>query len=198
MDSEHLRIAIADDDSRERVAIKTMLERLGHRVVGQAGNGEQLIDTVATQKPDLVVTDLHMPVMDGLQAADAIAHRHPTPVVLMSASHEPQDVAQALQRNHVLGYLVKPFASGMLDGVIRLACGLFRRFRGLEGKLSALQQVLEDRKTIEKAKGVLMKGSGIDEPEAHRRLQKMASATNQKLVDLARAIVEQATKTSKG
>jgi two-component system, response regulator PdtaR len=188
--SPHLRVALADDDAKDRIAVKNMLESLGHDVVAEACNGEQLIETVAKNKPDLIVTDLHMPGLDGLEAADVIAEREPTPVVVISASHAPQNVEQALRRKNVLGYLVKPFASGMLDGAIRQAYGLFRRFRGLEDKLSSLQQTLEDRKTIEKAKGVLMKYFGVDEPEAHRRLQKMASSKNHKLIDLARSILK--------
>ena len=185
----HLRVALADNDAKERVAVRNMLQSLGHHVVAEASNGAQLVETVAETKPDLVVTDMQMPFLNGLQAADAIAEREPTPVVVISASHAPNNVAQALQRSNVLGYLVKPIASGMLDGAIRLAYGLFGRFRGLELKLSSLQQTLEDRKTIEKAKGVLMKYFAIDEPEAHRRLQKMASAKNHKLIDLAKTIL---------
>jgi two-component system, response regulator PdtaR len=188
--SPHLRVALADDDAKDRIAVKSMLESLGHDVVAEACNGEQLIETVAKNRPDLIVTDLHMPGLDGLEAADVISEREPTPVVVISASHAPQNVEQALKRQNVLGYLVKPFASGMLDGAIRLAYGLFRRFRSLEDKLSSLQQTLEDRKTIEKAKGILMKYFGIDEPEAHRRLQKMASSKNHKLIDMARSILK--------
>jgi two-component system, response regulator PdtaR len=189
MDTSHLRVAVADDNSQDRLKVKEMLEMLGHDVVADVNNGKQLVETVAATNPDLVVTDLLMPVMDGLEAAEAIANKQPTPVVVMSGLHAPENIEKALRRSNVLGYLVKPFAASMLDSVIRLAQGLFRRFRGLEAKLSTLQQMLDDRKTIEKAKGILMRYLGIEEAEAHRRLQKMASSKNQKLIDMANAIV---------
>ena len=197
MNDQTLRVAVADDDATERTAVIEMLEDLGHEVVAQASTAEQLVKKVAEQKPDVVVADLQMTGQNGIQAADEIANKESTPIVMMTSSHAPDQVQKALQPANVVGYLAKPFGSATLDGVLRFALGLFRRLRGLEARLGADQRSQAERQVIDRAKELLMKRMNLGEAEAHRRLQKMASGTNKRLIDLARAVVEAADKGQK-
>lgn len=190
MDAENLRVTVADDNSAERLEIREMLKELGHDVIAEARNAQQLAQEVARQKPDLVVADMEMPGVDNFTSAPQLTHQEPTPVVLTTREHSPQKVHQGLARKNVLGYLVKPFAAAALDGAIRFAVGLFQRVFGLEQRLAVLQRSKEDRLIVENAKSILMKRLGISEAEAHRRLQKMASAANRKLVDLCRSLLD--------
>jgi response regulator NasT len=191
MDDKHFRIALADDDPIDRRRVKRMLETLGHDVVAEAADGGELVEQVARTHPDLVLTDLNMPVVDGLQAADSIGATFATPVVVMSRSHTAATSRRLLAHTSVFGYLVKPFAAGMLDGILRFSIGLLRRFSTLQDQVNTLQRTLEDRKLVERAKGVLMKSLNLREPEAHRKLQKLASSRNLKLPELAESILNQ-------
>jgi len=109
----------------------------------------------------------------------------------MSGSHSPATSQRVLAHASVLGYLVKPFAAGMLDGILRFIIGLLGRFSALQWQVNSLQKTLEDRKLVERAKGVLMKSLNLREPEAHRKLQKLASSRNLKLPELAESILNQ-------
>jgi len=185
---ETLRIAIADDEGRMRDYLWTSLERLGHQVIGAAKTGAELIELCRTQHPDLLITDIKMPDMDGIDAAREVCRNEQVPVILISAFHEPEYIDKATQ-NHVLAYLIKPIKDTDLEPAIAVAIQRFREFQALRKEAQDSKQALEDRKTIERAKGILMKRTGLDEPEAFRRLQKMASSKSQKLVELARMII---------
>jgi len=161
---------------------------LGHQVVATATNGQELIEQCEATHPDLVIADIRMPIMDGLEAADRIRQAEPVPVVLVSAHSEPELIDRALQ-NHVLSYLIKPIKADQLKTAIALAMGRFREFKTLRREASDLRQALQDRKVIERAKGVLMKEADLDEAEAFRRLQQLASSKNQKMLQIAEAIL---------
>jgi response regulator NasT len=186
--SQSLRIVVADDETDMRDYFKKILPRLGHAVVGTAGNGRELVEQCRTLEPDLVITDIKMPEMDGIDAATAIYQQRPLPVILVSAYHDPELIARA-ESDHVMGYLVKPIKQFDLEPVIALAMRRFEQFQALRQEAADLRQALEDRKIIERAKGVLMSKAGLDEPSAFRRLQKLASDKNLKLVEIARMIV---------
>ncbi len=183
-----LTVVIADDEPRMRDYLWQCLERLGHQVVGAARTGTELIDLCRRQRPELVVTDIKMPDMDGIDAAAELCRDEPIPIILVSAFHDPQYIERAT-RNHVLAYLVKPIKDTDLQPAIAVAMQRFREFDMLRLEAADLKQALEDRKVIERAKGILMKRTGLDEPDAFRRLQKLASSKSQKLVEIARSIV---------
>jgi response regulator NasT len=126
--------------------------------------------------------------MDGIDAAARIYQERPVPVILVSAYHDQELIARA-EADHILGYLVKPIKQTDLAPVIALAMRRFEQFETLQREAANLRQALEDRKVIERAKGILMKRGPMDEPEAFRRLQKMASERSSKLVEIARMIV---------
>jgi response regulator NasT len=186
--TQPLRIVVADDEPDMRDYFRKMLPRLGHTVVAVAEDGQELVALCRCHRPDLVVTDIKMPNMDGIDAATAIYRESPVPVILVSAFHDPELIARA-EADHILGYLVKPIKQTDLAPVIALAMRRFEQFEALRREAADLRQALEDRKVIERAKGILMKKAGLDEQSAFRRLQKLASDKNLKLVELSRMIV---------
>lgn len=186
--SAALRIVFADDEPDMRDYFRKLLPRLGHEVVGEAQTGQELVELCKQLRPDLVITDIKMPDMDGIDAAGQIYQDHPVPIILVSAYHDAELIARA-EADHVLGYLVKPIKQTDLAPVIALAMRRYQQFEELRREAADLRQALEDRKLIERAKGILMKRGPMDEPEAFRRLQKMASDRSTKLVDIARMIV---------
>jgi AmiR/NasT family two-component response regulator len=183
-----LRIAVADDEPRMLDYFQKILPRLGHQVVSVAKTGRELVDQCRALHPDLVITDINMPDMDGIDAADAIYRQDTIPVILVSAYHDPDLIARA-ESDHILAYLVKPIKQAHLEPAIAIAMRRFEQFQALRQEASDLRQALEDRKVIERAKGILMKKACLDEQDAFRRLQKLASDRNCKLVELARMIL---------
>jgi response regulator NasT len=183
-----LRIAVADDEPDMREYFCKILPRLGHRVVAVAADGHELLALCRAQQPDLVITDVKMPEMDGIDAATALYKERPLPVILVSAYHDPALVARA-EADHILAYLVKPIKQADLGPAIALAMRRFEQFEALRREAADLRQALEDRKVIERGKGILMKKAGLDEQDAFRRLQRLASDKNLKLVEVARALV---------
>jgi response regulator NasT len=186
--NKSLRIAVADDEPDMRDYFKKSLPRLGHQVVAVAENGQQLVELCKIHQPDLVITDIKMPEMDGIEAAIAIYRDRPVPVILITAYHDPEFIARA-EADHILGYLVKPVEHANLEPVIALAMRRFEQFEALRKEASDLRQALEDRKVIERAKGVIMKRGSLDEQEAFRRLQTLAREEGRKLIDVAQMIL---------
>jgi AmiR/NasT family two-component response regulator len=183
-----LRIAIADDEARMRDYLWSSLERLGHRVVAAAKTGQELVAECREKHPQLVITDIKMPDLDGIEAAAEICQDEPVPVILVSAFHDADYIARA-SRNHILAYLIKPIKDTDLEPAIAVAMERFREFETLKREARDSKQALEDRKMIERAKGILMQRSGLSEPDAFRRLQKLASSRSQKLVEIAKMII---------
>jgi response regulator NasT len=186
--NQSLRILVADDEPDMRDYFKKILPRLGHRVIAAAENGLQLVEECRKHKPDLVITDIKMPDMDGIDAAQQIYQHQPIPIILVSAYHDAELIYRA-EADHVLGYLVKPIKQGDLEPAIALATRRFEQFEMLRREAADLRQALEDRKIIERAKGILMKKTEMTEQAAFRRMQKLASEKNLKLIELARIIL---------
>jgi response regulator NasT len=186
--TQPLRIAVADDEPDMRDYFARILPRLGHQVVANAANGEELLAQARATRPDLVITDIKMPDLDGIEAAIRLYQERPVPVILVSAYNDPELIRRA-EADHIMGYLVKPIKQGDLGPGIALAMRRFEQFEQLRKEAADLRQALEDRKVIERAKGILMQRASLDEPAAFRRLQKNASERNLKLVEIARMIV---------
>lgn len=183
-----LRIAVADDEADMRDYFAKILPRLGHEVVCVARNGRELLEQCAVAQPDLVITDIKMPEMDGIEAASLIGRDRPIPIILVSAYHDPELIARAEAEN-ILAYFVKPIKQADLKPAIALAVRGFEQFQTLRQEAADLRQALQDRKLIERAKGILMRKASLDEEEAFRRLQKLATAKNRKLVEIAQSIL---------
>jgi AmiR/NasT family two-component response regulator len=186
--SRSLKIAVADDELDMRDYFQKILPLLGHAVVATAKDGRELVQKCRETRPDLVITDIKMPDMDGIDAANQIYRDGPVPVILVSAYHDPEFIRRA-EADHILAYLVKPIKQADLEPAIAIAMRRFEQFQALRKESDNLKQALEDRKVIERAKGILMKKAGLDEHDAFRRLQKLASDKNRKLVEIAHMIL---------
>jgi response regulator NasT len=183
-----LRIAVADDEPDMRDYFRKCLTRLGHQVVAVAENGRELVERCRQLRPQLVITDIKMPDMDGIDAAVQIYRDRPIPIILVSAYHDATLIERA-EADHILGYLVKPIKQVDLEPVIALAMRRFEQFEAMRREAADLRQALEDRKVIERAKGILMKRGPLDEQEAFRRMQKLASEKSRKLVEIAQMLL---------
>jgi response regulator NasT len=183
-----LKIAIADDERETREFLHEAVVRLGHEVVVEVGDGRRLTEQCKITKPDLILADIKMPGMDGLDAAIEVNRDRPTPVVLISGHHEDA-VLNRIGIDSVMAYLVKPIKEVDLKTAIAVARSRFQQYLGVAKEAAELRQALEDRKLVERAKGTVMRRLHIDEEEAFRRLRKFASDHNRKLVDVAAKIV---------
>jgi response regulator NasT len=183
-----LRIAVADDELDMREYLQRFLPRLGHEVVAAVDNGRRLVEVCHDLAPDLVITDIKMPELDGIEAATSIFRHRPTPVILVSAFHDPELIARA-EQDHVMAYLVKPVKLADLETAIAISMRRYEQFQSLRREAIDLRQALEDRKIIERAKGLLMKKLKLDEHDAFRRLQKISNERNLKLVDVANTLL---------
>lgn len=183
-----LRISVADDEPDMREYFERMLPRLGHQVVSVAETGRELVEHCRELKPDLVITDIKMPDMDGIEAASLIYQELPIPVILISAYHD-QSLIERAEADHIMAYLVKPIAQKDLAPAIAIATRRFEQFQALRQEARDLRQALQDRKIVERAKGILMQRAQLEEPEAFARLQKLSRDQNKKLVEIAQAIL---------
>ncbi len=183
-----LKIAVADDELDMRDYFQKILPILGHQVIAVAQTGRELVDLCSSTHPDIVITDIKMPDMDGIDAASQIYRREAIPVILVSAYHDAEFIRRA-EADHIMAYLVKPIKQADLEPAIAIAMHRFEQFQALRKETTDLKQALEDRKIIEKAKGILMKKAGMDEQDAFRRLQRLASDKNRKLIEIAQIIL---------
>jgi AmiR/NasT family two-component response regulator len=183
-----LRVAVADDEPEVRNLLEKMLKSLGHEVACAASTGRELVEFCMATPVDLVMTDIRMPDMDGLDAAAVIYEKSRTPIILLSG-HCDSELIERAEETHVFAYLVKPVTQMQLEPAIALASRRFEEFKSLEQEAADLRQALADRKLIERAKGLLMKHLSVDEQEAFRRLQKLASSKNKKLIEIAEMVL---------
>jgi response regulator NasT len=182
-----LRILFADDDPEMREYFEELLTRLGHQVTLVA-SGAQLVEESRRTPPDLIITDIMMPDRDGIEAAREAAREREVPVILVSAHHDTETLAR-LGDDHVMAFLVKPVKEPDVRTAITLAMLRFEQFRAVSQEARDLRQALEDRKMLERAKGIVMRRLRVDEQEAFRRMKKMASDRNRKLVEVAQTIL---------
>jgi two-component system, response regulator PdtaR len=186
--TQALRIAVADDEPRMLEFFGMVLEQLGHELIVKAANGKELVDHCRDLRPDLIITDIRMPDMDGLEAVKQIAVDQVIPVILVSGYHDPQSIEAAMREN-VLAYLVKPIKKDDLQPAIGLVMRRFKELQALQQQTQDLRQALDSRKWIERAKGILMRRAGFTEDEAFRRLQSLSRQKNLKMAELAEMIV---------
>jgi response regulator NasT len=179
---------VADDERDTREFFQELLPRLGHTVVAVADNGAQLVEQCRATRPDLVITDIKMPGKDGIEVAEEANRERQVPVILVSAHHDADLIVRA-GADHIMAYLIKPIKQADLETAIFLAMLRFEHFQKLRQEAASLRQALEDRKVIERAKGIIMKRARLDESEAFRRLQRLASDRNHRLVDVAQSIL---------
>lgn len=183
-----LRIAVADDEPDTREFFERYLPRMGHQVVASAEDGRRLVELCRECKPDMIITDIRMPGMTGLDAVGELFREQSVPVIVVTAHADQHWIDQA-QAVGAFGYLLKPITEKELAPVIALATRHFDNFQALRKESADLRQALEDRKLIERAKGSLVRRLGVAEDEAFRRMRKFASDRNMKLVEVSRKVL---------
>ncbi len=188
-----LRIVIADNESIIRMDLREMLEEAGHEVVGESFNGIKAVELTRQLRPDLVIMDIKMPEMDGITASKIIADEKLAPVILLTAFSQKDIVAKA-KDSGVLAYLVKPIQESSLFPAIEIALSRFEEIKQLESDLKDIKGSLEMRKTLDRAKGILMDAYNLSESEAYRRIQKYSMAKRKTIKEVAEAIIRAATK----
>lgn len=186
--TERLKVLIADDEPEMLEYISCIVARAGHLVVATAADGQELIEQHRQHSPDLIITDVRMPEVDGLEAATRCFLDRPVAIIVISAHYDP-DLIERATDDHVLAYLVKPIKATDLEPAISIAIRRFREFQALHEHAESLEQAMQDRKLVERAKGLLMERSGLSEPDAFRELQLLSSRENAKMADVARRMV---------
>jgi AmiR/NasT family two-component response regulator len=192
--SEPTRVLIAEDEALIRLDLKEMLEEEGYSVVAEVGDGQQAVDQATALRPDLVILDIQMPVLDGLSAAEQIAGARIAPVIVLTAFSQRELVERARDAG-AMAYLVKPFSKNDLVPAIEVARARFTEMSALDSEVKTLEERLETRKVIEKAKGVLMTDQGMTEAEAFRWIQRTAMNQRTSMKALAESILTPGTAT---
>ena len=184
-----IRVVIAEDEAIIRLDLKESLEEEGYEVVGEAGRGDQAIELVRELRPDLVMLDIKMPVVDGLTAARTIAAERICAVLMLTAFSQREIIEEARDAG-ALAYLVKPFQKNDLIPAIEVAIGRFRELQALDGEVDALGEQLESRKLLDRAKGILMDEAGYKEQDAFTFIQRTAMSDRCRMRDVAERIID--------
>ena len=191
------RVLVAEDEALIRVDIVETLEEAGHAVVGQAGDGEQAVKLARELAPDLVVMDVKMPRMDGVEAARRITTEGHSAVLVLTAFSD-KDLVQQVAEAGTIGYLVKPFQPAQLLAAVDVALARAAEHRELQQTVEELEAKLAARKVIERAKGKLMEQFGLTEDQAFTRMRKAAMDRQLPLVEIARRVLESAAQGADG
>jgi two-component system, response regulator PdtaR len=185
-----LRVVIAEDESLIRLDLAEMLAEEGYEVAGQAADGEAAVSMARELRPDLVVLDVKMPKLDGISAAERIAVERIAPIVMLTAFSQRELVERARDAG-AMAYLVKPFGKGDLMPAIEMAVGRFGELFELEREVSDLNERLETRKAVDRAKGILQQTLGLSEPDAFRWIQKTAMDLRVSMRTVAAGVVDE-------
>ena len=182
-------VVIAEDEVLIRMDLKEMLTEEGYDVVGEAGDGKAAIELATEHRPDLVILDVKMPVLDGIAAAEAIARDRIAPVVMLTAFSQ-RDLVERARDAGAMAYLVKPFNITDLVPAIELAVSRFQELAQLEREVAGLTDRLETRKAVDRAKGILQEGLTLSEPDAFRWIQKTAMDLRLSMRQVAEGVIE--------
>lgn len=182
------RVVIAEDEAIIRLDLRETLEEEGYEVVAETGRGDQAIELIREHRPDLAILDIKMPGLDGLGAARVISAEQICPVVLLTAFSQREIVEEARDAG-ALAYIVKPFQKSDLVPAIEVALGRFRELRVLASEVGALEEQLETRKLIDRAKGILIDSAGMTEADSYAYIQRMAMSERTKMRDVAERIL---------
>ncbi|MCJ0978163.1 ANTAR domain-containing response regulator [Rhodococcus sp. ARC_M12] len=184
-----LRVVVAEDESLIRLDLVEMLREEGYDVVGEAADGQQAVELAVELRPDLVIMDVKMPRRDGIDAASEIAEKRIAPVVILTAFSQRELVEKARDAG-AMAYLVKPFTKADLMPAVELAASRFGEISALESEIADLQDRLETRKLIEKAKGILMTSQSLTEPQAFKWIQRAAMDRRTTMKAVAEVVIE--------
>jgi response regulator NasT len=184
-----LKIVIVEDEPAIRLFLKDVVEKqLHHEVVGEAATGTAMVRTVLEEEPDLVIFDIHLPHLNGLDALHQIYEQRVVAAIAITADRDDALIRRA-QEEHVLAYLVKPVEAQHLQPALQIAWARFAELNELASENQSLRKALQDRKIVERAKGMLMQNGRCSEAAAFRRLQRLAMDRRVPMVDVAQAIL---------
>lgn len=183
------RVLVAEDDSLIRMDLVEMLKEEGYDVVGEAPNGQVAVELTESLRPDLVIMDIKMPVRDGIDAATEIAEKRLAPVVMLTAFSQ-RDFIEKARDAGAMAYLVKPFSKADLTPAIEVAVSRYRELAALEAEVESVQETLEARKLIDRAKGLLMSQHAMTEPEAFAWIQRAAMDRRTTMKQVAEVVIE--------
>ena len=183
-----MRILIAEDETIIRMDLRALLEAAGFDICAEARDGEEAVELARETKPDVALLDVKMPRLDGIEAARKILDERPIPIVMVTAYGQDELVSRAVEAG-VFGYLVKPFREQDLLPAIRTARARHEELVALREQADSLAEALASRKSIERAKGLLMEREGLTEQEAFARLRKASQVSGRPLKVVAEAVV---------
>ena len=183
------RVVIAEDEALIRLDLKEMLQEEGYVVVGEAGDGEQAIQLATELRPDLIILDVKMPVLDGISAAERIVADRIAPCLILTAFSQ-RDLVERARDAGAMAYLVKPFTQGDLVPAIEMAVSRHEEMLALANEVTSLSDRLETRKLVERAKGKLMSEHGWSEPQAFRWIQKASMDRRLSMREVAQIVID--------
>ncbi len=189
-ESAALRVVVAEDETLIRMDLVEMLREEGYVVVGEAGDGEEAVRLAETLRPDLVMLDVKMPVLDGISAAERIARKRLAPVVMLTAFSQRELVERARDAG-AMAYLVKPFTQADLVPAIELAVSRHAEITALEAEVADLEERVETRKRVERAKSLLQQQYSLSETDAFRWLQKSAMDRRLSMREVADVVIRE-------
>lgn len=181
-----MKILVAEDEALIRLDLVEMLREAGYEVIAEAGNGQEAIDLNAKHNPDLAILDINMPIMDGLTAAETIVNTTP---VLMLTAFSQRELVERANAAGVMAYVVKPFTINDLIPAIEIAASRYSQMTALSDEVANLNDRLETRKLIDRAKGILMKALNLSEPEAFSWIQRAAMDRRLTMKEVAMAVI---------
>ncbi|MEU8199670.1 response regulator [Streptosporangium sp. NPDC049046] len=190
--STQRRVVIAEDEALIRLDLKEMLEEEGYAVVAEAGDGESAVKLAMEQRPDLVILDVKMPILDGISAAEQIVSQRIAPCLILTAFSQ-RDLVERARDAGAMAYLVKPFTKSDLVPAIEMAVSRHQEIAALEREVGTLSERLETRKLVERAKGLLMERHGWSEPQAFRWIQKASMDRRLSMRQVAQIVVTDGT-----
>ncbi|MBM7050647.1 MULTISPECIES: ANTAR domain-containing response regulator [unclassified Rothia (in: high G+C Gram-positive bacteria)] len=190
LEAEPRTVVVAEDEALIRLDIVEILESQGFQVVAQADNGETAVELAREHRPDLVLMDVKMPIMDGISAAEAISKEQIAPVVLLTAFSQKELVDRATEAG-AMAYVVKPFTPNDLIPAIEVAISRYEQIFALQKEVSSIKEQFETRKVVDRAKSLLITKMGLTEPEAFRWIQKTSMDRRLSMREVAETIVNQ-------
>lgn len=188
-----MRVLIVDDESLIRMDLRDIIESCGHEVVAEGTNGVEALALCKKHKPDIILMDVKMPELDGIEAARQIGFHHEAPVVLLT-SYSQQDLIDKARDSGVYGYLIKPVREEQLVPSLEMALGRYKSDAQLREKMAELEQSLEDRKIIQKGTGILMELYSISEAEAYNRIRTLSMNKQISIIETCNLIIKQSNK----
>ena len=190
-----MRVLIVDDESLIRMDLRDIIESCGHEVVAEGTNGVEALALCKKHKPDIILMDVKMPELDGIEAARQIGFHHEATVVLLT-SYSQQDLIDKARDSGVYGYLIKPVREEQLVPTLEMALGRYKSDAQLREKMAELEQSLEDRKIIQKGTGILMELYSISEVEAYNRIRTLSMNKQISIIETCNLIIKQSNKSN--